>query len=298
MENQEKNHNKNKWPIILIIILSLIIVALVVDKLNGKKKTDQIIAQLEENSAKKQSLNEELKGIYVQYEKLKTNNDTINQKLEVEKKKVEGLINEIKNVKSSNIQKIEEYKKEVSTLRQIMRSYIVQIDSLYTKNQLLMAENTEVKSKYKDVLIRNEDLSFERDSLAGTVGRASTLKTINMMATGINIRGKETQWVDKLDKIKVCFTIDENEFAPKGKKTVYLRIAKPDKYVLNESEYDLFDFEGKQIAFSAKRDIEYNGEKNDICIYWKKSQELQPGLYYVDIFTDGKRIGTIAFTLK
>jgi biopolymer transport protein ExbB/TolQ len=297
MENQEHS-KKSKRLTIAIIVLGVIVIALVVDKLVGIHKTDVIISQLEESNIDKQNLSDELKGIYVQYEKLRTNNDSINQKLEVEKQKIEELIVELKNVKSSNFKKIDEYKKEVTTLRQIMRSYIVQIDSLHTKNKLLMAENTEVKSKYKDVLIRNEDLSTERDSLAGTVGRASTLKTINLLATGINIRGKETQWIDKLDKIKVCFTVDENEFAPKGRKMVYLRIAKPDKYVLNESEFDLFDFEGAKIAYTAKREIDFSGDKLDLCIYWKKSQELQPGLYYVDIFADGKRIGTIAFTLK
>lgn len=298
MENQSQNQKKSKIQIIIIIILSLIIIALLIDKFVQKKQTEDIITQLENSNTEKQNINEELKGLYKQYEGLKTNNDSINDKLEIEKKKITELMEELKYVKTSNQQKIKEYKEEVNTLRQIMRSYIVQIDSLHTRNQLLMAENTEVKNKYKDVLIRNEDLSYERDSLAGTVGLASTLKTINLLANGINIRGKETQWIDKIDKIKVCFTIDENMIATKGKKWIYIRIAKPDKYVITESEYDLFPYEGNQIAYTAKREIEYAGQKTDLCIYWKKSQELQPGLYYVDIFTDGKRIGTIAFTLK
>jgi uncharacterized protein (UPF0332 family) len=297
MENLEQG-KKNKRLNIFLIILVVVVVALLIDKFISMNKTEKMISQLEETSVEKQNLNDELKSIYQQYDELKTNNDSINQKLDIEKQKIEELIQELKTVKTSNFRRIEEYKKEVNTLRQIMRSYIVQIDSLHTRNQLLMAENTEVKSKYKGLLIRNEDLSYERDSLAGTVNKASTLKTMNLLATGINVRGKETQWIDKLDKIKVCFTIDENNIASKGKKWVYLRIAKPDKYVLNDSEYDLFDFEGNQIAFSARREIEYTGDKNDVCIYWKKNQELQPGLYYVDIFADGKRIGTIAFTLK
>jgi DNA repair exonuclease SbcCD ATPase subunit len=296
MENQ--NQKKTKLQTILLIILAIVVIGLLLDKFLQKQKTDEIITQLEDSNTEKQNITDELKGLYKQYESLRTNNDSINMKLEVEKKKIAELMDELKYVKTSNLEKIKEYKKEVGTLRQIMRSYIVQIDSLHTRNQLLMAENIEVRGKYKDILIRNEDLSYERDSLAGTVGKASTLKTINLLATGINVRGKETQWVDKLDKIKVCFTIDENMIASKGKKSVYIRIAKPDKYVLNESEYDLFDFEGNQIAYTAKREIDYQGEKTDLCIYWKKSQELQPGLYYVDIFTDGKRIGTIAFNLK
>jgi len=296
MENQTQK--KSKIQQIVLIILALIVVFLLIDKFIQQKKTGEIIVQLEESNTEKQNINEELKGLYQQYESLKTENDTMNSKLDNEKKRIVQLMDELKYVKSSNALKIKEYKKELGTLRQIMRSYIVQIDSLNTKNQQLVAENKDVRNKYQSVLNENEDLSTERDSLAGTVEKASTLKALNLLAQGINERGKETNRISKLDKIKVCFTIDENIVATKGKKWVYVRIAKPDKYVLKESEYDLFEFEGNEIAYTAKREVVYTGDKSDLCIYWKKSEELQPGLYYVDIFTEGKRIGTIAFSLK
>jgi predicted nucleic acid-binding Zn-ribbon protein len=296
METQTKK--KLSLQMIILVIMALIVVFLLVDKLLQKKKTDSIIVQLTESNTEKQSISEELKGLYQQYEGLKTNNDTINSKLIQEQTKIKDLMEQLKYVQISNEVKIKEYKKEVNTLRQIMRSYIVQIDSLNTKNQLLTAENKDVKTKYQSVLTEKKGLSTERDSLAGTVQKASTLKAINMLAIGINIRGKETNKVSNLDKIKVCFTIDENIIASKGNKIVYLRIAKPDKYVLKESEYDLFEFEGKEIAYTSKREINYKGDQADICIYWKKAEELLPGLYYVDVFTDGKRIGTMAFSLK
>jgi len=296
METQTKK--KLSLQMIILIIMALVVVFLLVDKLLQKKKTDNIIVQLTESNTEKQSISEELKGMYQQYEGLKTNNDTINSKLIQEQTKIKDLMEQLKYVQISNEVKIKEYKKELNTLRQIMRSYIVQIDSLNTKNQLLTAENKDVKTKYQSVLTEKQGISTERDSLAGTVQKASTLKAINMLAIGINIRGKETNKVSNLDKIKVCFTIDENIIASKGNKIVYLRIAKPDKYVLKESEYDLFEFEGKEIAYTAKREMNYKGDQADICIYWKKAEELLPGLYYVDVFTDGKRIGTMAFSLK
>ncbi len=296
MENQTEK--KSKIQIIVLIILALVVIFLIVDKFMQKKKTDDIIVQLEESNTEKQNISDELKTLYDQYEGLKTENDTINAKLEGEKERIAELMDELKYVKSSNAVKIKEYKKELSTLRTIMRSYIVQIDSLNTSNQELRADIKTVKNQYQTVLNEKEDLSQERDSLAGTVEKASTLKAMNLIANGINIRGKETNRISKLDKIKVCFTIDENIIASKGNKWVYIRIAKPDKYVLKESEYDLFEYEGNQIAYTAKREIAYNGQKADMCVYWKKSEELMEGLYYVDIFTEGKRIGTVAFNLK
>ncbi len=179
-----------------------------------------------------------------------------------------------------------------------MLSYIVQIDSLYTTNTELKKENAQVKNEYRIVMSENQELSTEKDSLEGTVKKAAELKATNLSASGINKRSKNTNRISKLEKIKVCFTIDENIIAAKGKKWVYLRILKPDKYVLFESDADLFTFEGKEIAYSAKRMLNYDGSVMDMCIYWKKAEMLPAGLYYVDVFADGSLIGTTAFTLN
>ena len=296
MENEVKK--KSKIQLIIIIILALLLVFFVIDKIHQKQKTEEIITQLEESNTEKQNISNEMKELLMQYEELKTNNDTINAKLAKEQKKIKQLLDELKYVKSSNAAEIKKYKKELSTLRKIMRSYIVQIDSLYTRNQQLIKENAQVKNEYRIVISENQELNSARDSLESTVKKASELKALNLVATGINKRGKKTNRIAKLDKIKVCFTIDENVIAPRGEKWVYIRIAKPDKYVLHETENDLFTFEGKQIAYSAKRMVNYQGEVTDMCIYWKKNENLIPGLYYVDVFADGALIGTTAFTLN
>ncbi len=296
METNTKK--KSNLQLIIIIILALLLIFFVIDKIHQKQKTEEIITQLEESNTEKQNISNEMKELLMQYDELKTNNDTINAKLAAEQKRIKQLIEELKYVKSSNSAKIKQYKKELNTLRKIMRSYIVQIDSLYTRNQELIKENAQVKNEYRIVISENQELSTARDSLEGTVKKASELKALNLVASGINKRGKKTNRISKLDKIKVCFTIDENVIAPRGEKWVYIRIAKPDKYVLHESESDLFTFEGKEIAYSAKRMVNYQGDLTDMCIYWKKNENLIPGLYYVDVFADGALIGTTAFTLN
>ena len=296
MENEQKK--KSKIQLIIIILLALLVIFFIIDKIQQKNRTEEIIVQLDESNTEKQNISNEMKELLVQYDDLRTNNDTLNEKLATEQAKIKELIDQLKYVKSSNSTKIKEYKKELGTLRKIMRSYVVQIDSLYTKNKELIKENAQVKNEYRIVMSENQDLSSERDSLAGTVKKASELKAMNLTASGINQRGKNTNRISKLDKIKVCFTIDENIIALKGEKWVYLRIAKPDKYVLVETDTDMFSFEGKEIAYSAKRMVNYDGKVMDMCIYWKKSEMLPAGLYYVDIFADGSLIGTTAFTLN
>ncbi len=295
---EENQNKKSKVQLTIIVVLSLVVVFLIVDKFMQKKKTDTIIEQLDNSNTEKLNISNELKNLYEEYDGLKTENDTMNARLESEKKRIAELMEEIKYVKSSNAIKIKEYKKELKTLRTIMRSYIVQIDSLNTNNQKLKAEVKDVKRQYKTALDEKENLNNEIDSLSGTVEKAATLRAKNINASGINTRGKATTKIKKIDKIQVCFTIDDNVIATKGERWVYIRIAKPNQTILKESEYNLFEFGGKEIVYTAKRKVNYDGKSKTMCIYWKKSEVIEPGNYSADIFTDGKKIGTVTFGLK
>ncbi len=288
----------NKKYIIIIVILSLLVIFLTIDKFIQKNKTEKMIAELEYVNTEKQNINTELKNLYKQYDGLKTENDTINARLETEKKKIEQLMAEIKRVKGASARKIREYKKEVKTLRAIMRSYIVQIDSLNVSNQKLRAEVGEVNKKYQSVLYEKEGLNKEIDSLSNTVDKAATLKATNVEASGMNVRGKDTKKIKKISKIRVCFTIAENAIADKGERWIYIRIAKPDGSILKNKDGSLFPYQDKEIMYTARRRMNYDGSLNSMCIYWKKNETLDEGLYSVDIFTDGKQIGTTHFSLK
>ncbi len=293
-----ETNKAKKTQLIIIILLSLVVIYLVIDKFVQKRKTEEIIAQLEYVNIEKQNISDELKDLYTQYDGLKTENDTINAQLETEKQKIASLMEEVKRVKSSNAMKIREYKKELKTLRAIMRSYIVQIDSLNASNQQLRAEVGEVNKKYQSVLNEKKGLSKEIDSLSTTVEKAATLKALNLVASGMNVRGKDTRKIKKIDKFRVCFTIAENVIADKGERWVYIRIARPNGNILKDTEYNLFEFEGKEIVYTARRKINYDGNQNNVCVYWKKNEPLEEGVYIADVFTDGKQIGTIHFSLK
>ena len=71
----------------------------------------------------------------------------------------------------------------METLRSIMRSYIVQIDSLNTKNQALTAENIEVRTKLRDVEKSHEELSKIKDELSSKVNLASQLSAKDIIVS-------------------------------------------------------------------------------------------------------------------
>ncbi len=284
----------------LTIIAILLISSVVFGYLYYKetKKIKEVIVELNSSNTEKAEINNQLNEMLAQYDALETNNEELNGKLLEERAKIEEMIAELKKTKSNNAWRINEYKKELKTLREIMKSYIVQIDSLNTQNQVLTAENIKVKTEYNNQVVENQNLSSENSNLSEIVGVAKILKAKNILAEPINKKSKLTKKIKKVEKVRVCFTIIENDVAPLGSRNVYLRIARPDKLIISASENQLFTFEGSNIVYTSARAVDYQRKDLNVCVYWKKDQELIPGIYYVDLFIDGKNIGTSTFELK
>ncbi|HUW06613.1 MAG TPA: hypothetical protein VMW01_10145 [Williamwhitmania sp.] len=281
----------------LVIIAALVVICgLLFWKYSAEKKQSEVIQyQLNEE---KDSIESNLNNLYSDYKNLESNNDSINNQLAVERGKIQGLLAQMKQEKAINYQKIKDYQKELGTLRSIMKSYIQQIDSLNTMNQALIAENVKVKEESGMTKMANQELSQKNEELSSKVQKGSIIKARDIAATLINKRGKTVTRARRIDKIKVCFTLVENDIAQAGLRDVYVRITGPDKYVLAKSETDLFDYQGQKIVFSAKREIDYQNKDVDLCIFYDNNGDLVSGSYDVNIFTDGMQIGTTQFMIK
>jgi len=284
---------KRKPPvflIILIIILSCAIIYLGFTYNNLKKQSEIEKTELERQ---KSNLETELQAIYNQYDSLKTENDTMNLKLLAEQQRIERLL----KISANNVYKIRMYEKELETIRQVLKSYIYQIDSLNQANIALRSENIEVKQKLKQTEIEKEELTVQKEELTQMVEKASVLSAKNIVITPLNKRSKENLRSDKVDKIRTCFTIRENSVIPPGNKIIYLRIVRPDDIILT-SGVNLFEYQGEQVVFSASREVQYENVDIELCIFWTNDGHLIPGTYRANIYADGNDIGSITFALK
>ncbi len=297
MSETEKK-SKSGIYIAIIIVQILIIGWLIFDKVTTVNKTEVFITQLEYSKTEKDSLTQELETLLKGYNELQTNNDTLNAKLSAEQKKIEELLEQIKNTKSSNSYLINQYKEEAETLRDIMKSYIRQIDSLYTKNELLVAENVQIKENYKSVIGEKESLIVEKDSLKNQVAIAAVLKAQDINFIALNQRDKETSRTNKTAKFQICFNLSENAITKQGTKNAYIRITKPSGEVLRNNNSGFFTFGGTEIAYSAVKSINYDGKLLNTCIYYLNAEELTPGTYNVYIFVDGNQIGNYNIELN
>ena len=227
------------------------------------------------------------------------NNDSLIEKLDAEKVKVQRLLEELRTVKNTSSARIEELKRELTTLRGIMRHYVMQIDSLNVANKQLREENAKVTRRYREVAQTASQLKQEREELTEKVTLAAKLDAVGIVVTPIDSRGKTAKKIKKTDKIKITFSIAKNVTAEVGEKYIYARIVKPDGDVLVKDRADVFPFEDREINYSCRKLIEYTGEElNDVTMYWAVEEFLYPGEYRVDIFADNYKIGTRSFTLK
>lgn len=288
--------SKEKRNNIIVILLSLTLVALLVMFFMQRNDYRQIVGEI---SAEKDSIQFELNQIIVSYDSLKTENDTINEQLYFAQTKVKDLLLEVEQTKRLSIERISRYQKEVTTLRDIMRNYIVQIDSLNRRNQILMAENLEVKEQVKQVESQNVQLTQEKDRLEQNLQRAAKLELSDLLAEAVNNRNQSTRFANRASMIKISFTLNRNITAKRGAKNVYVRIMRPDQLLLSKSPNDLFQFEDLKIPFSAMREVNYEGNDLPVNIFWdNEGERFMAGVYTVDIFADGNNIGTTRLEMK
>ncbi len=293
------NQKSGKGAYITIIVI-LFISVMVLGWLyyQETQKAKNVVIKLNKTTNEKEEVNNQLNELLTQYDDLKTNNVELNAKLDSQKVKIQQMIEDLKKVKATNRWKINEYKKELKTLREIMKSYIVQIDSLNTRNKILTTENIKVKQQFNNQKKKNIELSKNNEELTNVVSVAKKITLRGLTATPINKRSKPVKKLKKLKKIKVCFTLMENKVAEAGKRYVYIRIARPDEIVFSHGENQLFDYKGNKIVYTEKREIDYQNKDLSTCVYWKKDQDLIPGKYFVDVFIDDENIGTTYFSLK
>jgi hypothetical protein len=280
--------------VVLVIVLALAVIVLgylYIQKNQTLGQTNEEKAILEDV---KSDLEKQLRDMIVEYDSLKTNNDSVNGLLVKEQDKIKNLL----RMQASDAEKIRKYKDELETLRKVMRSYIVQIDSLNTRNRFLSEENLQVKQQLTESETQNQSLSKEKELLNTQVQLAKVLSAKNISVEPQNKSGKENTRVSKVAKIKVCFTVRENSVSASGTKDVYLRIVRPDEVVLPAGNGETFDLKGEQVIYSAKRQLEYENKDIDMCIFWDKNADLIAGTYTVVLYSEGYEIGSSTFILK
>lgn len=221
----------------------------------------------------------------------------------IQKQKIQDLMDELATNKKMTASQLFKLRKENETLRSIMKSYVIQIDSLNTLNLKLESSLESTKTQLSSTTSERDQYKSEAEENAAQVKKGQKLQAYNFASTGLKMKlnntTEETNRARSVVQIKSTFTISENPLTPSGVKTVYMQVVDPSGKTLQTRTSNVVQTDLGSIAYSDKKDIDYQNERIDLSIFYDmKGQEADKGNYKVKIFVDGQLIGTDSFTLK
>ena len=295
-ENQTKTKGRSisTGGIVGIVIAFILVAGIAVFYMFSWQKSQQNIEEMTQLfEIEKEEMENEYSGFAVQYDEMKVHisNDSLIRQLDREKQRTQQLLEELRQTKATNAAKITELKKELTTVRAVMRTYVRQIDSLDQVNKQLAKENTRVKQQYQEQTKVVKQLTEDKEKAEEKVALASQLDAAAITVTPNNKRGKEDHKVKNVTQFVVNFTIVKNITVKTGEKIVYLRITKPDGEALVKDASNTFKYENVNLEYSAKKYIEYTGEQQEVTMYWDVEEYLSAGTYTAYLFVDGVMIG-------
>lgn len=318
-EIQETTKPKSNGILLLVVIVLISISAYLAFSLTKKNKElntcsnankvleADINGMNEMMSGYVGNLSHDLKSDFQQmlntYDALKVKDSTQALQVQEQKTKIQSLINQLNSGKKLSAQQIYTLKKENETLRNIMKGYVKQIDSLNTMNVKL---SSDLETKKQELHLT----SNERDQFKAQAEESATLvkKGSKLTALGFNsgaLRMKMNNTTEPTNKAKSAvqlksgFTISANSLSKAGKKIIYLQITDPESKILQAKESYVINTDAGSVPYSDKKEIDYNNENLDVTIYYDlKEGEALKGNYKVKIICEGQTIGTDSFTLK
>lgn len=290
----------NKQKGILYTAIGVLLVAAILLGVMWINSNKQIEEMKELFSLEKEELESEYSTFATQYDELKIriSNDSLQAKLEQEKLRTQQLLEELKQTKATDAAEITRLKKELKTVRAVLRNYVMQIDSLNQINAKLTKENKRVKAKMQEANKTITTLSEEKEALSEKVELASQLDVMGLKMFPAKKNGKEINKIKKAKKLVINFVITKNITATTGDKTIYAHIIAPDGSILTKESSNRFTYENKEINYSIKKYIEYTGEEQEVTMYWDIEEFLQAGRYRLHIFADGNMIGYNDFNFE
>ncbi len=288
--------NKKSLLIAAVAVLVIAIIGITYLLFTEKKANRELVQEFQLD---KEDLENEYSQFVQKYDELKftVTNDSLALLLEQEQLKTQRLLEELRTVKSSNATEIRRLKKELATLRKILVGYVNQIDSLDRINKRQQQVIADVTQKYNTASQQISTLSKEKENLDKKVTLAAQLDVTNIRIEPRNKRGKVAKKVKDIVKLAISFTVVKNITAENGERIIYIRITKPDNDALTKSASNTFSYENRTLTYSIKKYIEYNGEEQNVNVFWDVEEFLYAGNYRLDIFEGGNLIGSQKFTL-
>ncbi len=282
--------------LVLVVMIALLTFFLITSRRSLKEVTidreytEQLNTQLQ---LELDSVLEEYNMVKLEYDSILFDKDSI---IQASAREIQQLI-----ARQADYNRI---RRQLNGLREITQNYVREIDSLVTVNQVLHAENVQIREEIQQVRARTTALTQDKEILTEKVEVAATMRAYQINAAAVRIRSRdreeETDRAARAERIRVCYTLAENPIAEAGYQNIYVRIAAPDGQIFRISDAEAYSFRHDQdtLQFSVVDRINYQNLDISSCIYWDRMAEFEPGMYLISLYTDEIRLGETSVLLR
>lgn len=291
-ERERKENGPFKTITFVMAAVAAVLAIALIYVFIGKTK---LVGQLNDEKA---DLTEQIQTLQSDYESLSSDYDEINAQLDSSREEIAQLVERVKKTEATNRYKIRQYEKELGTLRSIMKSYIVQIDSLNTLNHQLTVDAANARKDAATQKRIAQDLSKQVENLTDRVSAGSVLKARGLSVTAYGAGDKATDKSNKVVRLLVNLSLVENELAERGPVRVYLRVTDPSGNLIQDGTGASFTLNGQNFSATASREVDYQGSEVDLGIYVNNIPAYEKGVYNVQAYTTQTALGSAELLLR
>ena len=323
------NKSNRGLSTILWILLGASIIGNAYLLMDRSKMSDKVQMQVEKITEAEQ-LNAELEKQYYEalsdLEEMRGSNEELNMMIETQKEELKQQKNKIASL-IKNGKDLVEARKELGNLKIQAAEYVAKIEELRAENEKLSEINLTLEKEKGDLAVQVEEsqkmndelntakaalisekevLTQENENLSAKVNAASVISVGNITIKGIKLRdnGKEKARTraDKINHLKVCFDLDDNNVAESGIEQFFIRILNPEGETMTFENFGsgiMMDGQtGQQIQYTLIKGVQYNNEAASTCFDWAPEIDWAPGEYGLQVYNKGFLVGESAFALK
>jgi len=304
MNTERTSSTRSKvWVYAILGLLTLIIIGLSCWLISLKGDLNTLETEKELQRADFQA---EVDSLLRVHNELKENYGELSSQLAEKDSIIQADAQEIKKLLDSQWD-YNRIKRKVSDLQAISQKYVHQLDSLYVVNQELVEENERIREEVREERKQNQNLQRQTEELTNKVNQAAVLRIYNLSAEPVRFKGGSQETVTdkagRTERVRITFTVGQNELVESGAKDLYLRIADPSKNIISKGMGDeyAFSYNGELLQYTEKIHFNYDNQEKEVKAYYIKpsSREMLPGIYFVDVYDGNDNlVGQTTFNLR
>jgi archaeosine-15-forming tRNA-guanine transglycosylase len=165
-------------------------------------------------------------------------------------------------------------------------------------NQLISSDSKKV-TELNNKIYANKKILYKLQSLKSKKVKINSdkLSVLNINARGVKIISDKYSKPNnkKIQQIRVCFTVEANEFIRKGNQDFYIQVVNPRNQIIS-SDNTYLELNNVKLIYSAKVEAYYTQDDMDLCTYVNlEKDKIFKGNYIINIYNGYSKIGSTIF---